>query len=94
MSHSFKFSLKNIPERLYEYEKNMRDNKYGIRGNFGNQETFVRAQRCRDRRQQLSVRFLLDYTKAFDTCNHKVMAHALRKASVNKKNIRIIVNLN
>lgn len=97
MSHVLKIFLKIIHARLYKKcEEHMGESQFGFRNGIGTREALfaiqVLIQRCRDMCCDAHLCFI-DYTKAFDRCQHETMVKVLHEVGLDGKDIRIIANL-
>lgn len=97
MSHVLKLFLKIIHARIYrKCEENTGETQFGFCNSLGAREALftmqVLIQRCRDMKCDVFACFI-DYTKAFDRCQHQKMISGLRRIGVDDKDIRIIANL-
>lgn len=97
MSHVLKVFLKIIHARIYKKcESNVTDTQFGFRNGLGTREALfaiqVLFQRCRDVNCDVYACFV-DYTKAFDKCQHGKMMESLRRTGIDTKDMRIISNL-
>lgn len=97
MCHVLKIFLKIIHARIYKKcEENNGETQFGFRNGLGTREALfaiqVLIQRCRDVNCDVYVCFL-DYTKAFDRCQHEKLLDLLTDIGLDGKDIRIIANL-
>lgn len=97
MSHVLKIFLRIIHARIYrKCESQMGSTQFGFRGGVGTREALfsinVLLQRCRDMNVDVHACFI-DYRKAFDTVRHGKMVEILKKIGIDKRDVRIIVEL-
>ncbi|KMQ95932.1 endonuclease-reverse transcriptase [Lasius niger] len=97
MSHVLKLFLKIIHAKIYrKCEENTSETQFGFRNSLGTREALfamqVLIQRCRNMNCDVFACFI-DYTKAFDRCQHQKIILDLRRVGVDDKDIRVIANL-